>query len=99
MNENKIIDESKQGESLLMDGPQQPNGKKLFLESYGCAMNFSDSEIIASILTGIGFQTTNKLEEANVVFLNTCAIRDNAENRVRQRLQDLKKSKNAVDIR
>jgi tRNA-2-methylthio-N6-dimethylallyladenosine synthase len=56
-------------------------------------MNFSDSEIIASILTGIGFQTTNKVEEANVVFLNTCAIRDNAENRVRQRLQDLKKSK------
>lgn len=59
-------------------------------------MNFSDSEIIASILTGIGFQTTNKVEEANVVFLNTCAIRDNAENRVRQRLQDLKKSKNRI---
>mgnify|MGYP003338727432 CR=1 FL=1 len=90
---NKVIDETRQGEATMVDSVGVSNGKKLFLESYGCAMNFSDSEIIASILTGIGFQTTNKLEEANVVFLNTCAIRDNAENRVRQRLQDLKKSK------
>ena len=90
---NKVIDESKQGEAIMLEANGVSNGKKLFLESYGCAMNFSDSEIIASILTGIGFQTTNKVEEANVVFLNTCAIRDNAENRVRQRLQDLKKSK------
>ncbi|MFM2156674.1 MAG: (Dimethylallyl)adenosine tRNA methylthiotransferase MiaB, partial [Bacteroidota bacterium] len=90
---NKEIDESRQGEATMLEANGLSNGKKLFLESYGCAMNFSDSEIIASILTGIGFQTTNKLEEANVVFLNTCAIRDNAENRVRQRLQDLKKSK------
>ncbi len=90
---NKEIDESRQGEATMLEASGISNGKKLFLESYGCAMNFSDSEIIASILTGIGFQTTNKVEEANVVFLNTCAIRDNAENRVRQRLQDLKKSK------
>jgi tRNA-2-methylthio-N6-dimethylallyladenosine synthase len=90
---NKEIDESRQGEATMLEASGITNGKKLFLESYGCAMNFSDSEIIASILIGIGFQTTNKLEEANVVFLNTCAIRDNAENRVRQRLQDLKKSK------
>jgi tRNA-2-methylthio-N6-dimethylallyladenosine synthase len=90
---NKEIDESRQGEATMLETNGISNGKKLFLESYGCAMNFSDSEIIASILTGIGFQTTNKVEEANVVFLNTCAIRDNAENRVRQRLQDLKKSK------
>ena len=90
---NKVIDETRQGEATMVDSVGVSNGKKLFLESYGCAMNFSDSEIIASILTGIGFQTTNKLEEANVVFLNTRAIRDNAENRVRQRLQDLKKSK------
>ncbi len=90
---NKEIDESRQGEATMLEASGASNGKKLFLESYGCAMNFSDSEIIASILTGIGFQTTNKVEEANVVFLNTCAIRDNAENRVRQRLQDLKKSK------
>jgi tRNA-2-methylthio-N6-dimethylallyladenosine synthase len=69
------------------------NGKKLFLESYGCAMNFSDSEIIASIFTGIGFQTTNKLEEANVVFLNTCAIRDNAEKTIRDRLKALRNNK------
>ncbi|MCX8483146.1 MAG: MiaB/RimO family radical SAM methylthiotransferase, partial [Crocinitomicaceae bacterium] len=90
---HKVIDESRQGEATMLEAKVQLNGKKLFLESYGCAMNFSDSEIIASILTGIGFQTTNSVEEADVVFLNTCAIRDNAENRVRQRLQDLKKSK------
>ncbi len=90
---NKVIDESRQGEATMLEAKVQLNGKKMFLESYGCAMNFSDSEIIASILTGIGFQTTNSVEEADVVFLNTCAIRDNAENRVRQRLQDLKKSK------
>ena len=50
MTENKVIEESKQGESLLIEKPLNPNGKKLFLESYGCAMNFSDSEIVASIL-------------------------------------------------
>ena len=90
---NKEIDETRQGEATMIEAKGISNGKKLFLESYGCAMNFSDSEIIASILIGIGFQTTKNLEEANVVLLNTCAIRDNAENRVRQRLQDLKKSK------
>lgn len=57
------------------------------LESYGCQMNFSDSEIVASILGEVGFSTTRDAEEADVVLLNTCAIRDNAEQRVRGRLQ------------
>ena len=92
MNENKTIDEKRQGEALLLkDG--NIGSKKLFLESYGCAMNFSDSEIVASILTKNGFSTTEKFEEADVIFVNTCAIRDNAEMRVRKRLHDFKKAK------
>jgi len=93
MHENKVIDESKQGEALMIEKPSQPNGKKLFLESYGCAMNFSDSEIVASILKEKGFSTTNDFNEADVIFVNTCAIREGAEQRVRKRLTDFKKSK------
>ena len=89
---NKVIDESKQGEALLVES-ENTSGKKLFLESYGCQMNFSDSEIVASILTNKGYTTTKNFEEADVIFVNTCAIRENAESRVRQRLQDFKKVK------
>lgn len=91
--DDKIIDESKQGEVLLTKAPLKDNGKKLFLESYGCAMNFSDSEIVASILMDKGFTTTNDYKEADVILVNTCAIRDNAELRVRQRLTDFRKVK------
>ncbi|MGB3947655.1 MAG: tRNA (N6-isopentenyl adenosine(37)-C2)-methylthiotransferase MiaB, partial [Bacteroidia bacterium] len=95
MSENKIIDDSKQGEALLATAPLHPNGKKLFLESYGCAMNFSDSEIVASILKDEGFTTTQDFTEADVIFVNTCAIREGAEQRVRKRLTDFKKVKQA----
>lgn len=82
----KIIEESKQGESLVLD--QKPeNTKKLFIESYGCAMNFSDSEIVASILSANGYNTTQVLEEADLVLVNTCSIRDKAEQTVRKRLE------------
>lgn len=74
--------------------PQGVTGsRKLLLESYGCQMNFSDSEIVASILGDAGFSTTRDAEEADVVLLNTCAIRDNAEQRVRNRLQFFKSLK------
>lgn len=87
-----MLDENLQGmPTVLEDG--NVGKKKLFLESYGCAMNFSDSEIVASILSKNGFSTTDKVEEADVIFVNTCAIRDNAESRVRQRLKDFKKLK------
>jgi tRNA-2-methylthio-N6-dimethylallyladenosine synthase len=89
--ELKVIDENRQGEALLLDSA--PGIKKLFLESYGCQMNFADSEIVASILTGNGFETTRDVQEADVIFVNTCAIRDNAEQRVRTRLQDFRKIK------
>ncbi|MBO3115896.1 tRNA (N6-isopentenyl adenosine(37)-C2)-methylthiotransferase MiaB [Winogradskyella sp. DF17] len=82
----KIIDENKQGEALILNQKQE-NSKKLFIESYGCQMNFSDSEIVASILSGQGYNTTQNLEEADLVLVNTCSIRDKAEQTVRKRLK------------
>ncbi|NQX86183.1 MAG: tRNA (N6-isopentenyl adenosine(37)-C2)-methylthiotransferase MiaB [Flavobacteriaceae bacterium] len=81
----KVIDENKQGESLILDA-KQGNKRKLFIESYGCQMNFSDSEIVASILQNEGFNTTQNLEDADLVLVNTCSIRDKAEQTVRKRL-------------
>ncbi len=87
-------DESRQGEALVLDKPLlKNNGRKLYIESYGCAMNFSDSEIVASILADQGFETTSDFKEADVVFINTCSIRENAEQRVRNRLKEFKVSK------
>ena len=82
----KTIDESIQGKKLVLE-PKTKNTKKLFIESYGCAMNFSDSEIVASILSKEGFNTTKILEEADLVLVNTCSIRDKAEQTVRKRLE------------
>ncbi|MDG5492761.1 tRNA (N6-isopentenyl adenosine(37)-C2)-methylthiotransferase MiaB [Psychroserpens sp. SPM9] len=82
----KTIDENKQGESLILD-QKEGNTRKLFIESYGCAMNFSDSEIVASILSEQGFNTTQTLEDADLVLVNTCSIRDKAEQTVRKRLE------------
>jgi tRNA-2-methylthio-N6-dimethylallyladenosine synthase len=67
--------------------------KTFYIESYGCQMNFSDSEIVASVLAGKGYALTTDAHRADVVLLNTCAIRENAELRVRQRLQDFKARK------
>lgn len=86
--ENKVIDESRQGEALVLDAPVVSGGKKMFLESYGCAMNFSDSEIVASILAGKGYSTTSDFHEADLILVNTCAIRDGAEQRIRGRLKE-----------
>ncbi|MEF3077436.1 tRNA (N6-isopentenyl adenosine(37)-C2)-methylthiotransferase MiaB [Winogradskyella poriferorum] len=82
----KIIDENKQGEALILD-QKDGNKKKLFIESYGCQMNFSDSEIVASILSNQGYNTTQNLEDADLVLVNTCSIRDKAEQTVRKRLK------------
>ena len=82
----KIIDENRQGEALNL-AAKQSNSKKLFIESYGCQMNFSDSEIVASILANEGFNTTQHLEDADLVLVNTCSIRDKAEQTVRKRLE------------
>lgn len=80
--------EELQGKPLVMDIPVDNPSKKLYIESYGCAMNFSDSEVVASIMAKNGFTTTDAFEEADVIFVNTCAIRDNAEQRVRNRLSN-----------
>jgi tRNA-2-methylthio-N6-dimethylallyladenosine synthase len=84
--EEKLIEESKQGTRLVLN-PIKTNTKKLYIESYGCAMNFSDSEIVASILSKEGYNTTQSLEEADLVLVNTCSIRDKAEQTVRKRLE------------
>lgn len=82
------------GEVLTVPkGLKDKGTKKMFIESYGCQMNFSDSEIVASILGEAGYQTTNVPNEADLILLNTCSIRDKAEQTVRKRLTTFKKVK------
>lgn len=98
--DNKVIDEARQGEATMV-APGTGASRKLYLESYGCQMNFSDSEIVASILTEAGYATTRDLEDADVILLNTCSIRDNAEQKIRHRLnhfQPLKKKKPGLSV-
>ncbi|MGJ8745514.1 tRNA (N6-isopentenyl adenosine(37)-C2)-methylthiotransferase MiaB [Polaribacter sp.] len=82
----KIIDEKIQGKALVTEQKKE-NSKKLFIESYGCQMNMNDSEIVAAILDKEGYNTTQILEEADLVLVNTCSIREKAETTVRKRLQ------------
>lgn len=82
----KIIEEEKQGLALNTTIKKE-NSKKLFIESYGCQMNLNDSEIVAAILSDHGFNTTQILEEADLVLVNTCSIREKAEQTVRKRLE------------
>ncbi|MGI9530392.1 tRNA (N6-isopentenyl adenosine(37)-C2)-methylthiotransferase MiaB [Lutimonas sp.] len=86
MASENIIEEKKQGQALVTDNVEG-NNKKLFIESYGCQMNLNDSEIVASILAKEGFNTTPTLEEADLVLVNTCSIREKAEQTIRKRLQ------------
>src|SRR5574339_181629 len=91
---DKAQDESRQGEAYapLADDPNQYR-KLFYIESYGCQMNFSDSEIVASILNKEGFGSTRNYTEADLVLLNTCSIREKAEQTVRKRLTEFKKIK------
>jgi len=82
----KEIDESKQGDVLNIPKSDKST-KKMYIESYGCQMNFSDSEIVASILAKEGFSTTQDIVEANIVFVNTCSVREKAELTIRKRLE------------
>lgn len=86
MGSEKVIEEKKQGQALLTE-QKQGNTKKLYIESYGCQMNLNDSEIVASILNEKGFNTTHLMEEADLVLVNTCSIREKAEQTVRKRLE------------
>jgi tRNA-2-methylthio-N6-dimethylallyladenosine synthase len=91
---NKVIDESIQGTTTSLE-TNKNGSRKVYIESYGCQMNFSDSEIVASILVKDGFNTTKNLEEADVVLVNTCSIREKAEQTVRQRLRSFQHAKKA----
>ena len=89
--QNKEHDESRQGEIFYKSGLKF--NRFFYIESYGCAMNFSDSEIVASILQKEGYRPTKNVEEANLIFLNSCSIREKAELTLRKRLTDFKKTK------
>ena len=92
--EGDIHDENRQGEATIIANTLvKKSTKKLYLESYGCQMNFSDSEVVASILLKEGYETTRDADEADVVFINTCSIRENAETKVRNRLTEFKRRK------
>ena len=63
--------------------------KKLYIETYGCQMNVADSEVVASVMQMAGYDTTESLDDADAVFLNTCSVRDNAEQKIYHRLEAL----------
>jgi tRNA-2-methylthio-N6-dimethylallyladenosine synthase len=90
----KVHDEARQGEAFAPFA-NDPNeyARKFYIESYGCQMNFSDSEIVASILSEEGFGATRNFEEATLILLNTCSIREKAEQTVRKRLTEFRKLK------
>ena len=91
---NKKHDETRQGEAFVPSPIlNHTPGKKFYIESYGCQMNFADSEVIASILNENGFGATQHFEEADMIFLNTCSIREKAELTVRKRLTEFRKVK------
>lgn len=91
---NKVQDEARQGESFAPFA-LDPNEyrKKFYIESYGCQMNFADSEVVAAILNEEGFGATKNVEDADLIFINTCSIREKAEQTVRKRLSEFKKLK------
>ncbi len=93
----KKIDETRQGDVLFKETWQEssiPGVKKFYIESYGCQMNFSDSEIVASILTDVGYLPTRNMEDSDLILINTCSIREKAEETVRKRLRVFEQHKN-----
>jgi tRNA-2-methylthio-N6-dimethylallyladenosine synthase len=98
---HKQHNEAMQGEAFAGVAPLQPAYKHFYIESYGCAMNFADSEVVASILQDQGYAATTQSELADLILINTCSIREKAEEKVRQRLTTfrlLKKSKPGLVI-
>ncbi|HUP12763.1 MAG TPA: tRNA (N6-isopentenyl adenosine(37)-C2)-methylthiotransferase MiaB, partial [Niastella sp.] len=90
----KVHDETRQGEAFTPDASEvNLYNRYFYIESYGCQMNFSDSEIVASILSATGFGATRNFEEADLILLNTCSIREKAEQTVRKRLTEFRKLK------
>lgn len=90
---NKTHDESRQGEAFQAAESPADFQKKFYIESYGCAMNFSDSEVVAAILQENQFSATPQFEMADLVLINTCSIREKAEQTIRKRLTEFRKVK------
>lgn len=92
---NTPLSEERQGEALTLEMPQEGMGfdRQFYIESYGCQMNFNDSEIVASILNQAGYKLTKEFKEADLILLNTCSIREKAEERIRARLTNFKNLK------
>ena len=91
---SKVHDEARQGEAISpATSDIAAYHRRFYIESYGCQMNFSDSEIVASILNKEGFGATRNAGEADLIFLNTCSIREKAEQTVRKRLTEFRKLK------
>ena len=95
--QEKVIDERRQGEAFFPPDNEaivSADVKRFYIESYGCQMNFSDSEIVASILSECAFQPTRDIESANLILLNTCSIREKAQEKLFHQLgrwKELKK--------
>jgi tRNA-2-methylthio-N6-dimethylallyladenosine synthase len=87
------MDESVQGEAFGQERKGGAASRRFYIESYGCQMNFNDSEIVASILGEAGFAPTREMDEAELILINTCSIREKAEDTVRKRLRIFAKQK------
>ena len=74
-------------EQRLEAARNRPDAKNIYMETYGCQMNAADSETVMSVMLDAGYNITEALEQADVIFINTCAVRDNAEQKIRNRLQ------------
>ena len=94
-NDTKTHDETRQGEAFASNGPKKHFDKFFYVESYGCAMNFADSEVVASILETNGYGSTRDAEIADLILVNTCSVREKAEQTVRKRLTEFRKLKTA----
>ena len=91
---DKTHDENRQGEAFAArELTEQPFNKHFYIESYGCAMNFADSEVVASILYQDGFGATSNTDLADLILINTCSIREKAEEKIRKRLTEFRQMK------
>ena len=93
---NELLEENLQGDVFFQEQmlhKAEPGSKRFYIESYGCQMNFSDSEIVASILAEVGYVPTRNMEESDLILINTCSIREKAEETVRKRLRVFDKVK------
>ena len=87
--DTKTIDETRQGEAIILNDNDGVSGKMLYLESYGCQMNFADSEVVLSILKNNHYQKCENAIESDLILINTCSIREKAEQNIRKKFNCL----------